>query len=52
GLAHMNLAGLPLYVVSGMVFAEAYRRSGSLYVPMIGHFINNGVLMLLMMLVH
>jgi membrane protease YdiL (CAAX protease family) len=52
GLAHMNLAGLPLYVVSGMVFAEAYRRSGSLYVPMIGHFINNGILMLLMMLVH
>ena len=52
GLAHMNLAGLPLYVVSGMVFAEAYRRSGSLYVPMIGHSINNGILMVLMMLVH
>lgn len=49
GLVHMNLAGLPLYVVTGMVFAEAYRRSGSLYVPIIGHFINNGLLMLLMM---
>jgi len=48
GLVHMNLAGLPLYVVTGMVFAEAYRRSGSLYVPIIGHFINNGLLMLLM----
>jgi len=48
GLVHMNLAGLPLYVVTGMVFAEAYRRSGSLSVPIIGHFINNGLLMLLM----
>jgi membrane protease YdiL (CAAX protease family) len=52
GLMHMNLAGLPLYVAIGMVFAEAYRRSGSLYVPIIGHFINNGVIVLLMVLMH
>jgi len=48
GLMHMNLAGLPLYVVTGMVFAEAYRRTGSLYVPIIGHFINNALIMLVM----
>jgi membrane protease YdiL (CAAX protease family) len=52
GLMHMNLAGLPLYVAIGMVLAEAYRRSGSLYVPIIGHFINNGTLVLLMVLMH
>jgi membrane protease YdiL (CAAX protease family) len=49
GLAHMNLAGLPLYVAIGMVFAEAYRRSGSLYVPIIGHFINNGAIIVLLL---
>jgi membrane protease YdiL (CAAX protease family) len=49
GLAHMNLAGLVLYVAIGMVFAEAYRRSGSLYVPIIGHFLNNGAIVLLML---
>jgi membrane protease YdiL (CAAX protease family) len=50
GLMHLNLAGLPLYVAIGMVLAEAYRRSGSLYVPIIGHLLNNGAIMLLMFL--
>ena len=49
GLAHLNLSALPVYIILGMVFAEAYRRTGSLYVPMIGHFVNNGVLMLVLM---
>ena len=49
---HMNLAGLPLYVVTGMVLAEAYRRSGSLYVPIIGHFLNNGIIMLVFVIQH
>ncbi len=50
GLMHMNLAGLPLYVAMGMVLSEAYRRSGSLYVPIIGHFLNNGAIVLIMFL--
>lgn len=52
GLMHMNLAGLPLYVAIGMVLAESYRRSGSLWVPIIGHFLNNGTLVVLMVYMH
>jgi membrane protease YdiL (CAAX protease family) len=52
GVAHFNPAGLPLYIISGMVFAEAYRRSGSLWVSIAGHFVNNGVLVLFMLFSH
>ena len=43
GLMHFNLAGLPLYVAIGMILAEVYRRSGSLWVSVIGHVLNNGL---------
>lgn len=44
GLMHMNLPALPMYIALGAVFAEAYRRTGCLYVPMVAHFLNNGLI--------
>jgi len=59
GLFHMNFmqfpalnwATLPLYTVTGMLLAESYRRSGSLYVPMLVHAFNNLTVMALTYLV-
>lgn len=43
-IAHMNLSGFLFYLVMGMVLSEAYRRSGSLWVPVIAHSINNTII--------
>lgn len=59
GLFHMNFmqfpalnwAALPIYTVTGMVLAESYRRSGSLYVPIMVHALNNLTVMVLTYLV-
>lgn len=59
GLFHMNFmqfpalnwAALPIYTVTGMVLAESYRRSGSLYVPILVHAFNNLTVMALTYLV-
>lgn len=55
GLFHMNFmqfpalnwAALPIYTVTGMVLAESYRRSGSLWVPITVHALNNLTVMVL-----
>ena len=55
GLFHMNFmqfpalnwAALPIYTVTGMVLAESYRRSGSLWVPILVHAFNNLTVMVL-----
>ena len=59
GLFHMNFmqfpalnwAALPIYTVTGMVLAESYRRSGSLYVPIMVHALNNLTVMALTFLI-
>ncbi|HNB20905.1 MAG TPA: type II CAAX endopeptidase family protein [Candidatus Melainabacteria bacterium] len=55
GLFHMNFlefpalnwVALPIYTVTGMVLAESYRRSGSLWVPILVHAFNNLTVMAL-----
>lgn len=42
-LMHFNLSGFLAYFVAGVILAESYRRSGSLYVPIVAHFINNAI---------
>lgn len=49
-LMHFNLSGFPAYFVAGAVLAESYRRSGSLYVPIIAHVLNNGTAVILLLL--
>jgi membrane protease YdiL (CAAX protease family) len=46
GVMHMNLPALPFYMVLGAVYAEAYRRSGSLVVPVIAHVLNNSMIVI------
>lgn len=49
GLFHMNFMqfpnlnwfALPVYAVTGLVLSESYRRSGTLYVPIAVHALNN-----------
>lgn len=43
-IAHMNLSGFLFYLAMGMVLSEAYRRSGTLWVPVIAHSINNTII--------
>lgn len=50
GLMHMNFAALPFYIALGAVFAESYRRTGCLYVPMVAHFVNNALVVLVLLL--
>lgn len=50
GLLHMNLVALPFYMVLGAVYAEAYRRSGSLMVPIVGHVLNNSMIVVALIL--
>jgi hypothetical protein len=50
GLLHMNLVALPFYMVLGAVYAEAYRRSGSLMVPIVGHVLNNSMIVVALVL--
>jgi len=42
-LMHFNLSGFLAYFVVGSVLAESYRRSGSLWVPITAHCLNNAV---------
>lgn len=59
GLFHMNFmqfpalnwAALPIYTVTGMVLAESYRRSGTLWVPILVHAFNNLTVMAITYLV-
>jgi len=50
GLMHMNIAALPFYMVLGAVYAESYRRSGTLVVPIIAHVLNNSVIVITLLL--
>lgn len=52
GVMHMNLPALPFYMVLGAVYAEAYRRSGSLVVPVIAHVLNNSMIVIALLLAH
>lgn len=49
-LMHFNLSGFLAYFAAGAILAESYRRSGSLYVPIIAHMLNNGTAVVLMLL--
>lgn len=49
-LMHFNLSGFIAYFVAGAILAESYRRSGSLYVPIIAHVLNNGTAVVLLLL--
>jgi hypothetical protein len=46
GLMHMNLPALPFCMALGAVYAEAYRRSGTLFVPVIAHVLNNSMIVI------
>ncbi len=50
GAMHMNLPALPFYMVLGAVYAEAYRRSGTLVVPIIAHVLNNSMIVMALVL--
>lgn len=50
GLMHMNFAALPFYMVLGAVYAESYRRSGTLVVPIVAHVLNNSVIAISLLL--
>ena len=52
GALHMNLPALPFYMVLGAVYAEAYRRSGSLVVPIVAHVLNNSMIVIALVLSH
>ena len=52
GVMHMNLPALPFYMVLGAVYAEAYRRSGSLVVPVIAHVLNNSMIVIALIAAH
>ena len=47
-LLHFNLSGLLAYFVAGAILAESYRRSGSLYVPIVAHCLNNATAVILL----
>lgn len=49
-LMHFNMSGFLAYFVAGAVLAESYRRSGSLYVPIVAHMLNNGVAVIWLLL--
>lgn len=49
-LMHFNLSGLLAYFVAGAILAESYRRSGTLWVPIIAHVLNNGTAVVLLLL--
>jgi membrane protease YdiL (CAAX protease family) len=49
-LMHFNLSGFLAYFIAGAILAESYRRSGSLYVPIVAHVLNNGTAVLLLLL--
>lgn len=40
---HFNLSGFASYFLLGAILAESYRRSGSLYVPIVAHCLNNAL---------
>lgn len=50
GAVHLNLAAFLPITVGAVMLALGYRRSGDLWVPIIGHAVNNGVAFLLLTL--
>ncbi len=49
-LMHFNISGLVAYFVAGAILAESYRRSGSLYVPIVAHCLNNATAVVLLLM--
>ena len=47
---HMNLAGFPIYLLVGALFALVYVRTGSLLAPILAHVTYNGILLALIYL--
>jgi membrane protease YdiL (CAAX protease family) len=43
---HLNPSGLLVYVAIAVVLATAYRRTGSLLVPILGHAVHNAITLL------
>jgi membrane protease YdiL (CAAX protease family) len=46
GAIHLNPSGLPVYVLIGLAFAWLYRRTGSLWAPVVAHATLNGAIVL------
>jgi len=40
---HWHPVGLPVYAVIGLIFCWVYRRTGSLWAPVVGHVVYNGI---------
>jgi membrane protease YdiL (CAAX protease family) len=49
-LIHFNPSGLPTYIWLGLVFADAYRRSGRLWSASVVHFGNNAATLVFLLL--
>jgi len=45
-VVHLNLSGLPVYLVVGAIFALIYSRSSNLLAPITAHVAYNGILLL------
>jgi membrane protease YdiL (CAAX protease family) len=43
---HFNPSGLLVYAAIALVLTAAYRRTGSLLVPILGHAVHNGLTLL------
>ncbi|WP_205500617.1 CPBP family intramembrane glutamic endopeptidase [Rufibacter psychrotolerans] len=50
GLIHMQFYGVVPRIMLGVLFGYLYWWSGNIWVPIIGHFINNGFMVLMMYL--
>ncbi|MGV3538484.1 MAG: CPBP family intramembrane glutamic endopeptidase [Rufibacter sp.] len=50
GAIHMQFYGMIPRMMLGVLFGYLYRWSGNLWVPIVGHFINNGFMVLMMFL--
>lgn len=47
---HWHPVGLPMYVLIGLVFCWVYRRTGTLWAPIFGHVLYNGLVITLPLL--
>jgi membrane protease YdiL (CAAX protease family) len=50
GVIHMQFYGVVPRIMLGVLFGYLYWWSGNIWVPIIGHFINNGFMVLMMFL--
>ncbi|MFB9861870.1 CPBP family intramembrane glutamic endopeptidase [Rufibacter immobilis] len=50
GIIHMQFYGVVPRIMLGVVFGYLYWWSGNIWVPIVGHFINNGFMVLMMFL--